>query len=69
MRAADELALDGEKILVFDDLRVDKSGQIAKFGGLKDRHNGREGNVRLINGSVRAGARRSRLDRSSAGAS
>lgn len=50
--AADELALDGEKILVFDDLRIDKSGQIAKFGGLMDRHNGREGNVRLINGSA-----------------
>jgi hypothetical protein len=30
-------------------LPVDKSGQIAKFGGLMDRHNGREGNVRLIN--------------------
>ncbi len=51
VRAAVELPLDGEKILVFDDLRVDKSGQIAKFGGLMDRHNGREGNVRLINGS------------------
>jgi FtsP/CotA-like multicopper oxidase with cupredoxin domain len=51
VRAADELALDGEKILVFDDLRVDKSGQIAKFGGLMDLHNGREGNVRLINGT------------------
>ncbi len=51
VRAADELALDDEKILVFDDLRVDKDGQIAKFGGLMDRHNGREGNVRLINGT------------------
>lgn len=51
VRAADELTLDGEQILVFDDLRVDKSGQIAKFGGLLDRHNGREGNVRLINGT------------------
>src|SRR5918996_669648 len=51
VRGPDELALDGEKILVFDDLRVDKSGQIAKFGGLIDRHNGREGNVRLINGT------------------
>lgn len=50
VRAADELRLDGEKILVFDDLRVDDGGQIAKFGGLMDRHNGREGNVRLING-------------------
>jgi FtsP/CotA-like multicopper oxidase with cupredoxin domain len=51
VRAADELTLDDEKILVFDDLRVDKTGQIAKFGGLMDRHNGREGNVRLINGA------------------
>ena len=51
VRAADELTLDGEQILVFDDLRVDKTGQIAKFGGLMDRHNGREGNVRLINGA------------------
>jgi hypothetical protein len=51
VRAADELTLDDEKILVFDDLRADKSGQIAKFGGLMDRHNGREGNVRLINGT------------------
>ena len=49
--AADKLALDGEQILVFDDLRVDKRGRIAKFGGLMDRHNGREGNVRLINGT------------------
>jgi FtsP/CotA-like multicopper oxidase with cupredoxin domain len=52
VRAADELALDGEKILVFDDLRLDKNGQIGKFGGLMDRHNGREGNVRLINGAT-----------------
>jgi len=51
VRAAEELALDGEQLLVFDDLRTDKSGRIAKFGGLMDRHNGREGNVRLINGT------------------
>src|SRR5438105_15682190 len=51
VRAADELALDGEQILILDDLRVDNRGQIAKFGGLMDRHNGREGNVRLINGT------------------
>jgi FtsP/CotA-like multicopper oxidase with cupredoxin domain len=50
VRAADELMLDDEKILVFDDVRLAESGQIAKFGGLMDRHNGREGNVRLING-------------------
>jgi len=52
VRGAEEPALDGEQVLVFDDLRVDKRGQIAKFGGMLDRHNGREGNVRLINGTA-----------------
>lgn len=52
VRGVDEPALDGERVLVFDDLRVDKRGQIAKFGGMLDRHNGREGNVRLINGTA-----------------
>ncbi len=52
VRGAEEPALDGEQVLVFDDLRVDKRGQIAKFGGMMDRHNGREGNVRLINGTA-----------------
>lgn len=51
VRSRDELALDGEKILVFDDLRVNSKGEIARFGGLRDRHNGREGNVRLVNGT------------------
>src|SRR5689334_21056034 len=45
VRAANELTLDGEKVLVFDDLRVDKKGQIAKFSGLKDRHNGTDGGL------------------------
>jgi FtsP/CotA-like multicopper oxidase with cupredoxin domain len=52
VRASDEPALDGEQVLVFDDVRVDKRGQIAKFGGMLDRHNGREGNVLLINGTA-----------------
>ncbi len=47
VRATDELTLDDEKVLVFDDLRVDKSGQIAKFGGLMDRHNGRESSATI----------------------
>lgn len=51
VRAAEELALDGEKLLVFDDLRLDKKGGLAKFGGIVERHNGREGTVRLINGA------------------
>jgi hypothetical protein len=28
-----------------------QEGEIAKFGGIVDRHNGREGKVRLINGA------------------
>jgi FtsP/CotA-like multicopper oxidase with cupredoxin domain len=51
VRGADEPVVDREQILVFDDLRVDKKGQIAKFGGFKERHDGREGDVRLINGT------------------
>jgi hypothetical protein len=41
-----------EKTLVFDDLRVDKSGEIAKSGGLIDRHNGREGEL-AVGASIR----------------
>jgi FtsP/CotA-like multicopper oxidase with cupredoxin domain len=53
VRGKDEPNLDGEQVLVLDDLKVDRKGQIAPFGGLgglMDRHNGREGNVRLVNG-------------------
>jgi FtsP/CotA-like multicopper oxidase with cupredoxin domain len=51
VRGADEPVVDREQILVFDDLRLDKTGQLAKFGGFKERHDGREGDVRLINGT------------------
>ena len=33
VRGADEPQLDAERILVLDDVRLDKQGQIAKFGG------------------------------------
>jgi FtsP/CotA-like multicopper oxidase with cupredoxin domain len=52
VRGADEPTVDREQILVFDDLELDKQGGIAKFGGLKERHDGREGDVRLINGKA-----------------
>jgi FtsP/CotA-like multicopper oxidase with cupredoxin domain len=52
VRAADEPVLDRERILVLDDLKVDKSGQIASFGGLVEHHDGREGDVRLVNGEA-----------------
>jgi FtsP/CotA-like multicopper oxidase with cupredoxin domain len=52
VRAPDEPVLDGERILVLDDLKLDRKGRIAKFGGLIQRHDGREGDVRLVNGKA-----------------
>ena len=50
VRGDNEPVVDGEKILIFDDVKVDKNGKLAKFGGMVERHDGREGDVRLING-------------------
>jgi FtsP/CotA-like multicopper oxidase with cupredoxin domain len=50
VRGEGEPVLDGEQILVLDDLKLDKEGRIAKFGGLVQRHDGREGDARLVNG-------------------
>lgn len=50
VRGDDEPVTDRERVLVFDDLKLDRRGKIAPFGGLKQRHDGREGDVRLING-------------------
>src|SRR5256884_491082 len=52
VRGPDEPQLDAERILVLDDVRLDKTGQIAKFGGLIEHHDGREGDVRLVNGTA-----------------
>jgi FtsP/CotA-like multicopper oxidase with cupredoxin domain len=48
----DEPVTDRERVLVLDDLKLDRRGQLAKFGGFKERHDGREGDVRLINGQA-----------------
>lgn len=50
VRGENEPVVDREQILVFDDLRLDKGGELAKFGGFVERHDGRQGDVRLING-------------------
>ncbi|HET7711805.1 MAG TPA: multicopper oxidase family protein, partial [Thermoanaerobaculia bacterium] len=52
VRGADEPVVDGEQILVFDDVNADRQGRLAKFGGFRERHDGREGDVRLINGTA-----------------
>lgn len=50
VRGENEPELDGEQVLVLDDLKLDRQGQIAKFGGMVQSHDGREGDVRLVNG-------------------
>ena len=52
VRGEDEITLDGEQILVLDDLKLDKAGQFAQFKGIKQRHDGREGDLRLVNGKA-----------------
>ena len=50
VRGPDEPRLDAERVLVLDDLRLDRKGGVAGFGGFVERHDGREGDVRLVNG-------------------
>jgi FtsP/CotA-like multicopper oxidase with cupredoxin domain len=50
VRGEIEPVLDGEQVLVLDDLKLDRQGQLTKFGGLVQSHDGREGDVRLVNG-------------------
>jgi FtsP/CotA-like multicopper oxidase with cupredoxin domain len=52
VRGADEPVVDREQILVFDDVDADKQGRLKKFGGFRERHDGREGDIRLINGQA-----------------
>jgi FtsP/CotA-like multicopper oxidase with cupredoxin domain len=52
VRGADEPVVDREQILVFDDVDADRQGRLAKFGGFRERHDGREGDIRLINGKA-----------------
>ena len=52
VRGDDEPVLDGDQVLVFDDLKLDRRGELAKFGGLVQWHDGREGDARLVNGKV-----------------
>jgi FtsP/CotA-like multicopper oxidase with cupredoxin domain len=52
VRADNEPVVDAERVLVLDDLRLDRKGRLAAFGGMVQRHDGREGDVRLVNGQV-----------------
>jgi FtsP/CotA-like multicopper oxidase with cupredoxin domain len=54
VRGHHEPRLDRERVLVLDDLKLDRKGKIAEFGGLRERHDGRRGETRLVNGAAEA---------------
>ena len=47
---AEPLTFDADRVLVLDDVSIDESGAFTRFGGFRERHDGREGDVRLVNG-------------------
>jgi FtsP/CotA-like multicopper oxidase with cupredoxin domain len=50
VRGPDEPSVDGEQVLIFDDLKLVPGGDVALFGDEHEHHAGREGDVRLVNG-------------------
>ena len=52
VRGEDEPVLDREQVLVLDDMKLDRKGRLAKFGGFVQWHDGREGDARLVNGKI-----------------
>jgi FtsP/CotA-like multicopper oxidase with cupredoxin domain len=50
VRGPDEPRLDAERVLVLDDVKLDRDGQIKNLGGFVERHDGRQGDVCLVNG-------------------
>jgi FtsP/CotA-like multicopper oxidase with cupredoxin domain len=47
VRGEGEPALDAERVLVLDDVGLDRDGQIKPTGGFIERHDGRQGGTRL----------------------
>jgi FtsP/CotA-like multicopper oxidase with cupredoxin domain len=52
VRGDDEPVLDHERVLVLDDVKLDRDGQIAPLGGFVERHDGRQGRTLLVNGQA-----------------
>lgn len=52
VRGEDDPVVDAERILIFDDVRLDRRGRIAGPGRFMEKQNGREGSVLLLNGRV-----------------
>src|SRR3954451_14602184 len=51
VRGAGEPALDADRVLMLDDLKLDADGHLSPFGEDHELHEGREGDVRLVNGA------------------
>jgi FtsP/CotA-like multicopper oxidase with cupredoxin domain len=54
VRGDEEPVVDAERVLLLDDVKLTWRGRIAPTGGWLERHNGREGKVRLVNGRADA---------------
>ena len=52
VREPDEIPLDGEQVLLLDDLKLDRGDRLARFGGRRERHDGRIGATLLVNGQI-----------------
>lgn len=52
VRDETEPVVDAEQVLVLDDILLDENGEFASFDGMQQRHDGRHGNTRLVNGRV-----------------
>ncbi len=50
VRGPDEPRLDAERVLVLDDVALDRKGQIKPPGWWIEQHDGRQGSTRLVNG-------------------
>jgi len=50
VRAEGEPRFDRERVLMLDDLKLDEEGALSPFGDPHEHHEGREGDVRLLNG-------------------
>ena len=50
VRGPDEPQLDAERVLVLDDVELDRKGQIKPPGWWIEQHDGRQGSTRLVNG-------------------
>jgi FtsP/CotA-like multicopper oxidase with cupredoxin domain len=51
VRGPGEPTLDADRVLMLDDLKLDVDGQLSPFGEDHELHEGREGDVRLVNGT------------------